>query len=801
MKPYFPADVSLRVEGDLADAQRLFPVARQLLFKALRMQETGGGVPVKLFMPMTDGSLVQVWLHQGLKILYVQPGPRQVVEEAVTLEAINVPTLCPDMLTGFVFPGAVASGLLSEFHPTQVCAATHKIPFEFQAIERLNIKTDFTPSATGQPLYPKPSMYSGAMKRVVQAIYGIGDSKKGSIAVNHYDYHWLCSHGVVKANGVPWLVEVSKARGVLVMPLPVYACTKTKAYAKALDDAGDTETKAVINEFGGLPTGATFPADVSAALNAGTVYRALSAEALAPFYTQPSLFVSKSPFFSACGWAFAETTGEVVNTCYWDSPDSGEDYPFCELWQLKIAFGDVPSAELVMLETGLFNGRYGNGSDNPVLFFPQDDYRDQGLIRPELFGHIPVTKTYNVNSTQLIAPILAFYNIDTLEVVRFRPSSGWRNVNTTLGGYKDTTAIHYYVAHVDPTYVIPPGNHPALPERWKCPEFFEYEYNVWYYPGYETFEAYFNTPGNCEDGRPSWEPTLSAAWYNTVDGGWVMVDEFAARGWGWGTINPVLGNLYDDPNIRRLDFFGPGETPMADGMSAWRSENWKYVYQVLDRPREFYGTSLNMRPDWEVRNEPGTDIYHAPGHTVGIEVRLTPGLLNTDEIEVGLIVPGGIRESYVLMRALRRYEHIPIELGWTYGPNNYPNGRPTERRIYDAIEAVGFVSGVGQVALNNMADLKPGSDYAYIDLLPSGAVASTTTFRYAWWFRDEWRYSNLAFPVMHGSAAAGASKNYVINETVYSYKTRYETQSKFVSNVACGMSAVEPRNATFVGAV
>ncbi len=176
---FFPPDVSLRVDpaADLDAAQALFPAAKQLLFRALNMKEAGMPV-VKLFLPGTDGSLVYVYLIGDLKHVYVQPARHPVVVTEEEEEVVPVfSTICPDMLSGVVVRDA--NGIV-KFHPTETIAEIYELEFAWQVVERLLVPND-PAVTTADPLqvrWPKPSHYSGAMKRVVQALYGIGSTTK-----------------------------------------------------------------------------------------------------------------------------------------------------------------------------------------------------------------------------------------------------------------------------------------------------------------------------------------------------------------------------------------------------------------------------------------------------------------------------------------------------------------------------------------------------------------------------------------------------------------------------------------------
>ena len=357
---FFPPDVSLRVDpsADVNAAQALFPAAKQLLFRALNMKEAGVPV-VKLFQPGTDGSLIYVYLIGDLKHIYVQPAKRQIAEGVVVVEPLVVTAFaCPDVLSGVVHPGDavvvstdpitdIVQYSVHEFHPSQISAETYSLDFSWQDIERLAVETDPAVSTTSnmQVRWPKPSMYSGAMKRVVQAIYGIGktsfvdntDPNKQVVAdidvQNHYHYRWDKTDGIFKFNDEFWVIRIGKDDGILAQRMGLFECTTGGGFSDALQSSGDTETYEIVAEFGGLPTGEDFPSDIEAAVKEGGVLRLLTVDQIAPFYRDADSEIKKSGFFAGCGWAFSDSgmATSAHNTCWWYSRPDIVAMPF-HMW-------------------------------------------------------------------------------------------------------------------------------------------------------------------------------------------------------------------------------------------------------------------------------------------------------------------------------------------------------------------------------------------------------------------------------------------------------------------------------------
>lgn len=162
------------------------------------------------------------------------------------------------------------------------------------------------------------SMYSGRMAKLVQLLLGYGKMHTSTPYPNEdetpvralgatpysdalsgvrirYDHRWACCHGVVTAqDDTLWLVEISELNGVIAMPLPMLS--KTAAI------------KEVRKLFGGMPSGGTFPKNITKAIADGKVIRLASAASLLPLY-------SKQSYSSDMGWSFADNGRTAYNTC------------------------------------------------------------------------------------------------------------------------------------------------------------------------------------------------------------------------------------------------------------------------------------------------------------------------------------------------------------------------------------------------------------------------------------------------------------------------------------------------------
>ena len=350
MEKYFPADVSLRVEGDLAAAQSLFPAARQLLFRALRRQQLGGITNVNQAINGTDGSLVSVYLAGALKHVYVQPAPPKPGKpkpkdepESVITEPVEIPFMVSGMVRArdpwirpFVFTDA-GNYYMAEFNPDATTVGVYGIDIGWQDLEKIAISVAGTPSP-GYALcaYPKASMFSGKMKLLVQS--GLGLARIPDLAQEEYisgvlpasepdvnvaprfDWTWLRTHGIyTTTEGECWQIEISKLNGVLAMPMPVFANTDTQSFRDWLQRVGDLGTVDVLDAFGGIPTCEPFPTGTTLAdaITDGKVLQLLTDTDVLPFYRDTTLAIDKQPLYQDCGWAFSESGTRAINTCFY----------------------------------------------------------------------------------------------------------------------------------------------------------------------------------------------------------------------------------------------------------------------------------------------------------------------------------------------------------------------------------------------------------------------------------------------------------------------------------------------------
>ena len=514
-----PPDVSLRIGGnDTQAAQALFPDAATLLYRALHYQSATGATNVNFRQPRTDGALVEVRLAGEIKIVTVTPAPsapppvEKFPEPPVPEEVLY---FFYQMYSGIVRPTSPATlpqvasisnpepppstlKVLDQFHPDEVCAGAYNLAMEWQQPEKLAVKSDGTQNTgNATSAYPKPGMYSGSMKRVVQAILGIGKQPTETVEFiseelpatypdalvsNRYSPSWLKTHGIHKAtDGSVWLVEIGKDNGVLAMPLPIFDGTDSYAFMAFLDSLGDTDTLNVVLEFGGLPTGEPFPsgADLTDAIAAGKVLQLLTDADVEPFYRDTVNSVNTSGLFNDCGWAFSESGAKADNIAFWyknaavvladvdtwgsdghNEDPAEERYKTARHCRITLALSSTPaegfpygtgSAILLVVEEQLLVGDYPVLAAEsrlpeqlamPMIRVP--GINSEFLSLAAIYGRMPLAGTPTADALLAAelgypsAPVFCFYRGETLEMVRWYHFGNHVNDNAPASLWGDT---------------------------------------------------------------------------------------------------------------------------------------------------------------------------------------------------------------------------------------------------------------------------------------------------------------------------------------------------------------------------
>jgi hypothetical protein len=278
MLGYFPPDVSVSIEG--ADAQHYLGVARNLLFRALHLHIADGGKPVQLVLPLPTGGSIRVKLIGNQKIVEIITTSTSSSEEEQPV--LEQPPGTQDY-AAIMYSGVVKGGLLTtdaqgrtvldSFRPTgdvreglraaarvrEVRQARSRrqrriaIPLH-QAVVFLR-RDEARGERTARPRH-RHRQLEGIPDRQAAAARAPRDPRTVS------EFTWSVCHGIVKVGDKQhWLVEIHSNRGVHAMPLPLFENTMTRAYHAEKKGRGDLDTVRVLDEFGGLPSGETFPTD------------------------------------------------------------------------------------------------------------------------------------------------------------------------------------------------------------------------------------------------------------------------------------------------------------------------------------------------------------------------------------------------------------------------------------------------------------------------------------------------------------------------------------------------------------
>lgn len=403
-----PSIARLQIEGDREAGLALLPRARKALALLHQRMELAGIEVAADSFPLGNDAYLTVRIAGGINVarIVVNSGAGRVVPPGTEEAGVT------DFVSGFITDTTIEGGTnpqtgapytyLEGFAPTQRTTLTHTDlqPLAEQGMERLAVRpfpalgfpltNEFGTVQFSQYTHIKPTMYSGAMKRLIQALCGFGKlmpqrdlppvpsneplpiTRSASIYAEvfdrltteeaddieasqerharevakeglqvRYDHRFFRTHGLFQATDDQWwLVEISQQRGVLAMRLPLDPLT-TAVYdadgniaewpfyealqlLEVTDANGETrelideDGLAVLEAFGGFPTGQGFPSDddaLEAYIRAGEVVRLMKPDDLSPFYRH-------SMYSTAMGWAFNEKGTEAHNTG-WRFDDDG----------------------------------------------------------------------------------------------------------------------------------------------------------------------------------------------------------------------------------------------------------------------------------------------------------------------------------------------------------------------------------------------------------------------------------------------------------------------------------------------
>lgn len=265
----------------------------------------------------------------------------------------------------------------------------------------------------------KPSWYSGAMAEVVQIVVGYGKPKNpdfeddsienirmaipadvkvkleaelnrsalpGYTGFVHeeghiqYDYKQAQNDVVAFDSGkMPWLVRVGAA-GVYAMPLPMIPATTTAAFKEYMQQVQDSEILKILDRFGGMPSGETFPQgrDFNAWLRAGVIVKVCDA----------GDFYQHMPVYDAAGWSMNPDGSEGFNTCY---QMTGGRVEFLS-YKLRLSLAPVKDKGWI---------KPGNTTSSSIFSYISDLYQMLDVSDP--YDRAIVYKIKNAKSDELIS--------------------------------------------------------------------------------------------------------------------------------------------------------------------------------------------------------------------------------------------------------------------------------------------------------------------------------------------------------------------------------------------------------------
>jgi len=371
----------LSIEGDYEAGIRYLGDAYEVLQRLQDRLRLGGIQTGGDWEPLDGGAWLYARVAMGINAVRIVVPAGEHLARRRTMERTGP----PDFVSGVVVDGTIETiqtengplDQLRSFWPTPSTVRKFGLPEGLQSSVRLAVPENplisVSPAEDGphsQYAGIRPSMYSGAMKAVVQLLLGYGKpgesiyqqdiwqiemperSATGTpgvvteLAVDlvpsvrlepqwqvGYDFRAYRTHGIsFDVQGRPWLIEISSMNGVIGMPLPLFDETQSEAFRARIEDAQDDEALAALDLLGGFPTGATFPASsegLKALLSSGYAVQMLDAETLLRYY-------SLTPYSSGMGWAFNLRGTEAHNTGFgW-----GEDHwQFGEHYALSLAIG------------------------------------------------------------------------------------------------------------------------------------------------------------------------------------------------------------------------------------------------------------------------------------------------------------------------------------------------------------------------------------------------------------------------------------------------------------------------------
>lgn len=340
-----------------------------LVRRLTNIKETSGLGSLRMTRALAGGGYVTVLDMGGvLKAFVHQPEPAETHHADFDGFAGGA---VPMLFSGVITKDRVRKGegvrlTISKATRKRLEALTQEAVAEQQELFRFNVPcsdalAEFVPPDPGvaehtQYVQWRSSRYSGLMASLTQIVAGYGRwgfSERPDDAIEHgqmpvpprvaakierelrgirlpgytgiphkdgsvqYDYKFSRTEFVTRdTGGGLWLVRVSQ-EGVFTMPLPLVPATQTKAFdAWVREELADNELEWVLDRFGGMPSGETFPSDkdeFDAWRRAGAIIKVCDS---GTFYD----YLAYAP---ALGWSTNMSGTQAYNTCYDYSTSTG----------------------------------------------------------------------------------------------------------------------------------------------------------------------------------------------------------------------------------------------------------------------------------------------------------------------------------------------------------------------------------------------------------------------------------------------------------------------------------------------
>lgn len=352
------------ISGDMEEGLGYVTLAQSLLRNTLEQMRVRNLNHLTGQMRLPGDAYCYVICSGGYNQVFVVAGNKP-SEKLENPEIVRVEI--PDFISGAVQngfqitieqSGGAVIKTVASFHPTHECSIKFELPESFQSIKRLDVSYidefagDLKPPEKSRTIYTqytklKATMWSGHMRGLIQVLMGFAKQRRvgqrevslyethtkkagkpkpvtayqRDVADNglriQYDWRFTRTHGLIYGpDNKPWIVEIGLGRGAVAWPLPLNDLTTTPEFLQRMQDKGDEEAVAILQAYGGFPTGEPLPTgdEGKAWIRAGRMLEIVSADDMAPFY-------DCTAYSTDCGWAFNLRGDEAHNTASYYHPD------------------------------------------------------------------------------------------------------------------------------------------------------------------------------------------------------------------------------------------------------------------------------------------------------------------------------------------------------------------------------------------------------------------------------------------------------------------------------------------------